>query len=429
MILSKLCTLPAYGLGGKYMSLQFVNSLKSGLQSSAKLSFARTTKVQESTLKNVFNGGVARALRQASSSAASTTTELAPSARKAVGYWLMGCTGMVFGAVMLGGVTRLTESGLSMVDWKLLGRSWPQSEIEWQAELEKYRHYPEFQLKNKDITMSDFKFIWLMEYGHRMWGRLIGATFALPAIYFWTKGYFTKSMRRRVPIFGSLILLQGLMGWYMVKSGLDHKNFEGPSDVPRVSQYRLAAHLGAALVLATLFLYNGLDHLIPAQVVKVTSSVRRVRIMAHVCKGFIFLAAFSGAFVAGLDAGLTYNEFPLMGGRLVPTDLLAYEPKLSNVTENPTTVQFNHRMLGMTVFALVHGLWFATRKAKLPPRAYTAANAMLAMTYLQLTLGIATLLLYVPTPVAASHQTGALTLLSLAVWMTHECKLLKYVPK
>ncbi|KAF0313255.1 Cytochrome c oxidase assembly protein COX15 [Amphibalanus amphitrite] len=328
MILSKLCTLPAYGLGGKYMSLQFVNSLK---------------------------GGVARALRQASSSAASTTTELAPSARKAVGYWLMGCTGMVFGAVMLGGVTRLTESGLSMVDWKLLGRSWPQSEIEWQAELEKYRHYPEFQLKNKDITMSDFKFIWLMEYGHRMWGRLIGATFALPAIYFWTKGYFTKSMRRRVPIFGSLILLQasertsavlmGLMGWYMVKSGLDHKNFEGPSDVPRVSQYRLAAHLGAALVLATLFLYNGLDHLIPAQVVKVTSSVRRVRIMAHVCKGFIFLAAFSGAFVAGLDAGLTYNEFPLMGGRLVPTDLLAYEPKLSNVTENPTTVQFNHRML------------------------------------------------------------------------------------
>jgi len=236
-------------------------------------------------------------------------------------------------------------------------------------------------------------------------------------------------MKRRVPIFGSLILFQGLLGWYMVKSGLNHDNFEGPSDVPRVSQYRLAAHLGGALVLATLFLYNSLDHLIPAQLVKVTSSVRRVRMMAHVCKGFIFLTAFSGAFVAGLDAGLTYNEFPLMGGRLVPTDLWAYEPALSNVTENPTTVQFNHRILGTTVFGLVHVLWFLSRRARLPPRAYMAVNAMLVMTYIQLTLGIATLLLYVPTPVAASHQTGALTLLSLAVWMTHECKLLKYAPK
>ncbi|XP_037067881.1 cytochrome c oxidase assembly protein COX15 homolog [Pollicipes pollicipes] len=426
MIFSKLCMSPFVHAGSRvptrlFHQLRFCRG-KGWTSSSIYNAFGKST-----APKNAVAGGVGHAARHTSTIA--TAAELPAGARKAVGMWLMGCTGMVFGAVMLGGVTRLTESGLSMVDWKLLGRTWPQSEVEWQAELEKYRHYPEFQLKNQEISMSDFKFIWLMEYGHRMWGRLIGATFALPAVYFWYKGYFTKAMRRRVPVFGSLILLQGLMGWYMVKSGLDHKNFEGPSDVPRVSQYRLAAHLGAALVLATLFLYNGLDHLLPAQKVPVTTAVRRVRMMAHVSKGFIFLAAFSGAFVAGLDAGLTYNEFPLMGGRLVPSDLMAYKPALSNITENPTTVQFNHRVLGTTVFGLVHGLWYLSRKARLPPRAHMAVNAMLVMTYIQLTLGIATLLLYVPTPVAAAHQTGALTLLSLAVWMTHEVKLLKYVPK
>lgn len=338
---------------------------------------------------------------------------------------------MVFGAVTLGGVTRLTESGLSMVDWRLLGRAWPSSDDQWRAEFDKYTSSPEFQLKNADITMSHFKFIWLMEYGHRMWGRLVGLVFAVPAAYFWYRGYFNAAMRRRVPLFGSLILFQGLLGWYMVRSGLDHENFRGVNDVPRVSQYRLAAHLSAAFVLATLLLYNGLQHLLPVSTSSTlpSTAARRFRGLTHCSKGLVFLTALSGAFVAGLDAGLVYNEFPLMGERLVPSDMWALEPPLSNITENPTTVQFNHRWLGTAAFLAIHATWLAGLRVPLSPRARLCSNLLLAMAYVQLTLGISTLLMYVPTPLAATHQSGALTLLSLAVWLTHEARVFKYLPK
>jgi cytochrome c oxidase assembly protein subunit 15 len=348
---------------------------------------------------------------------------------KAVGWWLMGCGAMVFVAVALGGVTRLTESGLSMVRWKLLGEKLPRTEAEWQEEFEIYKQFPEFILKNKDMTLEEFKFIFWMEYGHRMWGRLIGAFFALPASYFWYKGYFNRGMKIRVGIFGGLIAMQGLMGWYMVKSGLENR-FDDPNDVPRVSQYRLASHLTFALALYTLFIWSGLDHLLPAQKIKdVTASALKFKRFTHASKLLVFLTAVSGAFVAGLDAGLVYNSFPKMADRWIPTDLLAFSPTLRNFTENPTTVQFDHRILGTATLVLISGLWMLSRRTKLPPRAYTAASAVALMGWMQVGLGITTLLTYVPVHLAATHQSGSLVLLSLIIWLSHELKYLKKLPK
>lgn len=279
------------------------------------------------------------------------------------------------------------------------------------------------------MTMEEFKFIFWMEYGHRMWGRLIGAFFAIPAAYFWSRGYFSKGMKIRVTLFAVLIGMQGLMGWYMVKSGLEDR-FHGENDVPRVSQYRLAAHLSFAFVLYTLFLWNALDHLLPAQALQqVTKSALTFKKLAHLSKGMVFITAMSGAFVAGLDAGLVYNSFPKMADRWIPSDILAFSPTLRNFTENPTTVQFDHRILGTATLTLISGLWLLSRKCKLPPRAYKAATAVAVMGWVQVILGITTLLTYVPVPLAASHQSGSLVLLSLAVWLTHECKLLKRIPK
>lgn len=280
------------------------------------------------------------------------------------------------------------------------------------------------------MTLSEFKFIFWMEYGHRMWGRWIGAYFALPAAYFWYRGYLNKSLKARTLVFGALIGAQGLMGWYMVKSGLEDR-FHDPNDVPRVSQYRLASHLTFAFVLYSGFLWTALDILLPAQKLSsaITSASRRFRALAHTTKGMVFLTAISGAFVAGLDAGLVYNSFPKMADKWIPEDILAFSPALRNFTENPTTVQFDHRILGTSTLTLITGMYLLSRKCTLPPRAYKAAAAVAAMGWMQVALGISTLLTYVPVPLAASHQSGSLILLSLAIWLSHELKYLKRLPK
>uniref|UniRef100_A0A1B6D8M1 Cytochrome c oxidase assembly protein COX15 homolog n=2 Tax=Clastoptera arizonana TaxID=38151 RepID=A0A1B6D8M1_9HEMI len=370
--------------------------------------------------KNVF--------RQSATVAINLKNEVSPQSQKIVGYWLIGCTGMVSVAVVLGGVTRLTESGLSMVTWRLLGEKLPINDQEWFDEFQRYKNFPEYKIKNKDITLEEFKSIWWMEYIHRQWGRCIGAVFYIPATIFWMRGLFKPAMKKRIIAFGTLIGLQGLMGWYMVKSGLEN-NFEDPNDIPRVSQYRLASHLSLAFVLYTLFLWSALDHLIPAQAMDtVQKSATRFRALAHGCKGMVFLTAISGAFVAGLDAGLVYNTFPKMADRWMPDDILALSPMLKNFTENPTTVQFDHRILGISTLSLISGMWLLSKRRKLPPRAYAAANAIAAMAWMQVGLGITTLLTYVPVSVAALHQSGSLVLLSLAVWLTHELKHVK-LPK
>nr|CAG4645480.1 EOG090X04TT [Lynceus sp. MCZ IZ 141354] len=328
---------------------------------------------------------------------------------------------------MLGGITRLTESGLSMVHWKLLGEKRPRTQSEWEEEFEKYKQFPEYKMLKHQISLEEFKFIFLMEYAHRTWGRFIGAAFFIPATVMWSKGYFNKVMKVRVGAMGALLAFQGLLGWYMVKSGLEAERFQKQSDVPRVSQYRLAAHLSSAFVLYSLFLWSSLELLLPAitpsSVIKNQVVFRR---WAHGAKGLIFLTAVSGAFVAGLDAGLLYNSYPKMADRWIPEDILVHKPTWKNFLENPTTVQFDHRTLGNTTVLLASTVWLLSRRTSgLPKRAYWACNAMAAMAWAQAGLGISTLLFYVPTELAATHQSGSLLLLSLAIWLTHELRHVK----
>uniref|UniRef100_A0A7N6ALG1 Cytochrome c oxidase assembly homolog 15 (yeast) n=1 Tax=Anabas testudineus TaxID=64144 RepID=A0A7N6ALG1_ANATE len=359
----------------------------------------------------------------AEAGAASTVPNTATN--RIVGRWLLGCSGLVAGAIVLGGVTRLTESGLSMVDWHLVREMKPpQSQAEWEAEFSKYQQFPEFKILNHDMTLSEFKFIFFMEWGHRMWGRLVGLAYILPTVYFWKKGYFTRSMKGKVLGLCGFVVFQGLLGWYMVKSGLEEK--PESYDIPRVSQYRLSAHLGSALLLYCASLWIGLTQLLPAHKMTETRHIMQLKRFAKGTAGLVFLTALSGAFVAGLDAGLVYNSFPKMGERWIPDDLLAFSPTLKNFFENPTTVQFDHRILGISSLAAITGLYLFSRRMLLPRRAKIAISLLAAMAYGQVVLGISTLLLYVPTSLAATHQSGSVALLSLAIWVLAE---LRKMPK
>jgi cytochrome c oxidase assembly protein subunit 15 len=361
-----------------------------------------------------------------------TTAELATSVarNKRIGWWLIGCSGMVAGAVVLGGVTRLTESGLSMVDWRLIKDMVPpKNEQEWIDEFDKYKQYPEWKYYNKDkeMTLNDFKFIFYMEWGHRMWGRFVGFTFFLPAAYFWRKGYFNSGLKKRMGVYGALLGFQGFLGWYMVKSGLEEPVKD--THIPRVSQYRLAAHLGSAFLLYSGFLWTGLTHLLPDQKFVNTidaKHLKAIKMRSHSLMALVFTTAIAGAFVAGLDAGLVYNSFPKMGDRWIPSDLFVIEPAWRNFFENPTMTQFQHRILGLTTLSAIVLYAASLRGVPLPPRARLALKTLVTMSFVQVGLGISTLLLYVPTNLAALHQSGSLALLSFAIWLANE---LKRIPK
>lgn len=394
-----------------------------------KASFSQLTAARHhlSKHKKLLPGCLSQLFRQSATTAGTVAQGIPVRAQKIVGGWLLTCAGMCVGAVILGGVTRLTESGLSMVDWRLLkDMKPPTSEQDWEEEFERYKQYPEYKYvaKEREMTLTDFKFIYYMEWAHRMWGRGVGLVFALPAIYFWQKGWLSKAMKPRVAIYAALIGFQGFLGWYMVKSGLVDQ--PASTDVPRVSQYRLASHLGSALLLYTLFLWNGLSHVLPPQTIKEFAQLPRVRGLAHGLMATVFFTALSGAFVAGLDAGLTYNTWPKMADRWIPDDMWAISPTWKNIFENATTVQFNHRYLAETTILLIAGYWFMVRKYPLPRRARLAVNCLLGMALLQGTLGILTLLYYVPTHLAATHQSGSVALLSIATWLAHE---LRRLPK
>lgn len=273
---------------------------------------------------------------------------------------------------------------------------------------------------HQDLTLSGFKRIFYLEYAHRMWGRLVGLAILLPAIGFWARGRFGPALKARSGLYIGLVVCQGLLGWWMVKSGLKKK--DDPNDVPRVSQYRLAAHLGMALLLYSSMLYTGLGLLAPPEIAQPSKVLTRLRQFAHGSTALVFLTALSGAFVAGLDAGLVYNSFPKMGGKWIPDDLLALSPKLKNATENPTMTQFNHRLLGTTTMSFLIATFALARGVALPRRARLAANCLAGMALVQVGLGISTLLWFVPTPLAASHQSGSVVLLSFAIWLMSELR-------
>jgi len=349
-------------------------------------------------------------------------------AKKCVGGWLLICSGLAAGTIVAGGLTRLTKSGLSMVDWHLFKEFPPLNQKAWETEFEKYKQFPEFKMSNFAMDLEEFKKIWWMEYIHRSLGRTIGVVFAIPAAYFWYRKWLVPGMKKRTLILGALLVGQGLLGWYMVKSGLEEETAKKYND-PRVSHYRLAAHLGTGFLFYSILFYNGLKHTLNPILIAMTPQMKRLRRLAYVSKGLIFLTAVSGAFVAGLDAGLIYNTYPLMGDNLVPGDVLAEKPVWRNFFENPTTTQFDHRLLGHLVLASVIMTWIASRKVHLSSRQRMASNALLAAAFFQVGLGISTLLLEVPKSLAATHQAGALGLLSTAFWLAHDLKVVKYAPK
>jgi heme a synthase len=326
-----------------------------------------------------------------------------------IGYWLLACCAVLLALILLGGATRLTGSGLSMVHWQPLNVIPPISEQAWMMEFEAYRQSPEYQEVNRGMSLNEFKVIFWYEFGHRLLARALGLVFALPLIWFMWRGMVPA--RLRWPLIGLLLLggAQGYMGWYMVQSGL--------VDIPRVSPYRLAAHLSLALVIFAIMLRLALGLLWPRPV-----SVKPPALRTGLRIGLTLTAItiVSGAFVAGLKAGLVYNTFPLMAGRLIPEGLLGLEPMWRNLFENPTMVQFSHRLLALTTLSVVLLLWWWSRSASVPHALKRVLSVIALIAVAQVMLGIATLLLYVPVTIGTIHQGGAVLLLSallIGEWM------------
>jgi len=331
-----------------------------------------------------------------------------------IGWWLALSAAMVFVMIVIGGVTRLTESGLSIVEWQpLIGALPPLSQAHWQELFDKYRQFPEYQKINAGMTLAEFKGIFWLEYIHRLWGRLIGLVFALPAIYFFIKGWLRGQLLGQVAILFVLGGAQGALGWFMVKSGL-------VSD-PRVSPYRLTAHLMLAIAVFGWLLWLALARLRPedgwmAVDGGFSAEARRLRAVAHPLALLVVIVIATGGFVAGLDAGLTYNTFPLMDGRLIPEGYGMLSPAWRNLFENIPSVQFNHRWLAIATAAALIAYALYAKSKPLPAAAREATTALLAMALIQPALGIATLLTVVAIPLAALHQAGAVVLLGVLLW-------------
>ena len=321
--------------------------------------------------------------------------------------WLLGIAAMVFIMVIIGGLTRLTESGLSIVDWRpMTGWLPPLGKAEWLAAFQAYQATPEYLQVNRGMTLGEFKDIFWLEYLHRLWGRLIGVAFAVPLVVFLIKGWIGRRLAPHLILALLLGGLQGAVGWFMVKSGL--------VDRPEVSQYRLAAHLGAAILIYGYLLWLGWSLMQRRSERKQGAGAAPWR-WAVALSGLVVLTILAGGFVAGLNAGLVYNTFPLMDGRLIPQGLFPDTPFYVSFFEDVTTVQFTHRVLALTTLASVMAFWFASLRWPLPGEGRIAVHALALMAVLQVILGIATLLLAVPVGLGVAHQAGGVLLLTAAL--------------
>jgi heme a synthase len=324
-----------------------------------------------------------------------------------LGIWLLFCCAVLLALIVLGAATRLTGSGLSIVHWQPITGIWPPvGETQWHQVFEQYRASPEYQQVNRGMSMGEFKVIFWYEYAHRLLARTLGLMFAIPLIWFWWRSQIPRHLRWPLVGLLALGLGQGYMGWYMVQSGL--------VDIPRVSPYRLAAHLGLALAIFAGMFWMALRLLWPHRSAHTAASSRVVPVLV-----LIVVTIISGAFVAGLKAGYLYNTFPMMGGQWVPGGLLFLEPAWRNFFENPVTVQFTHRLLGITtvIAAVLLSLWALRLDLSRTQRVGFATLAVFAVA--QASLGIATLVLHMPVWLAATHQAGAVILLSTVLALLH----------
>ena len=328
--------------------------------------------------------------------------------RRHLRVWLYGGATLTFLLLVIGGITRLTQSGLSIVDWQpLMGVFPPLGEAEWREAFARYQAYPEYQQLRRGMTLAEFRFIYFWEYLHRLTARVLGLAFLVPFAVFWMRGYFDRCLLRRVLLLFGLGALQGFMGWFMVRSGL--------VDDPRVSHYRLAAHLSLALVIFGYCLWLARD-LAPREGGDAAHPRPESARWVWALGGLLALQIVWGAFVAGLDAGTIFNSFPQMGGRLVPPGMLRLDPAVRNAFENAATVQWIHRVLG-TVLLAGAGAW-AVRSGRRggDARSILLGRVFAGLVAVQYGLGVLTLLHAVPVSLGVLHQATAVAL--LGVWLT-----------
>jgi cytochrome c oxidase assembly protein subunit 15 len=335
--------------------------------------------------------------------------------RRFVAYWLFAVAFMIWGMVVLGGATRLTGSGLSIMEWApLSGIIPPLTEAAWNHLFALYRQIPQYSLLHPDMTLSGFQGIFWLEYLHRVWGRLIGVVFLVPLVWFALTGAIPRRMIPRLVLLFALGGLQGAAGWFMVKSGFF-------PDSTAVSPYRLVVHLSLALILFAAILWTGFSTLSPVPIsIPGAAWLKR---LALACTGLVACTIVAGGFTAGLHAGLVYETFPLMDGRLIPAGYADLHPFLRNLTENVTAVQFDHRLLATitaitalaTVLAGFHDSW----RDRIPGPARAALVMMGAAVLTQYLLGVLTLISGVAFPIAVAHQANAVVLLASALALTH----------
>lgn len=325
--------------------------------------------------------------------------------------WLLLCCTMIFAMVILGGVTRLTGSGLSMVEWNpIFGVMPPIGEQAWEEVFSKYRASPEYRQINMGMTVEGFKDIYWFEYAHRILGRSIGTVFLLPFLYFLYRRMLDRPMALRLGAAFLLGGLQGLLGWYMVKSGL--------IDQPHVSQYRLTAHLALALLIYGWLVWLLFD-LLSTQTAENHRTTGILSLSGWILLGLVSITIVSGGFVAGLKAGHAYNTFPKMGDQWLPPAGWMLEPGWRNLFENVATVQFDHRLLAVLTFFSILALWLYAQFRKPLEAVRLPLHLLMLAALIQVALGISTLLLHVPVALAATHQAGAMVLLTAVLFLNH----------
>ncbi len=289
----------------------------------------------------------------------------------------------------------------------------PLDEAEWRDDFLLYQQFPEYKLKNLHMSLEEFKSIFWFEYAHRLLGRFIGVLFLVPFLYFLVRGWLDRSLALKLAGMFLLGGMQGLMGWYMVKSGLVND--------PHVSQYRLTAHLALAVIVYSYIFWVALGLLFERVEFPPGDGGNRAALarFSLFITALVFVTMLSGGFVAGTKAGFTFNTFPLMAGRFYPEGMYLLQPWWRNWFENIATIQFNHRLLATLLFAIVPLFWWRARRVAWNPSVGIGVHLLLAALLLQIGLGITTLLLAVPVPVAAAHQAGALLLFTIALYLSN----------
>lgn len=339
-----------------------------------------------------------------------------PEARRGpVRIWLWSIAAFTFAVMVVGGITRLTLSGLSIVSWDpLFGVIPPLTAAQWQAAFDAYKQFPDYDWRT-GMSLADFKFIFFWEYLHRLLARLIGFVFLVPFMWFWVRGYFNRELTLRALALFGLGAMQGVMGWFMVMSGL--------VDRPSVSHYRLAAHLSLAFIIFGYALWLARDLRVEHERAAVADHVRRMMSRGLALLGAVLCVQIVwGAFVAGLRAGKFYPTFPLMGGRLVPPDLLTLDPLTRNFLENPSAVQWTHRVVGTLLLVIAAAFVARVFRSRTDGMSRRLGAILLTLISTQYVLGILTLIHLVPVSIGVIHQAVALVILGAWLWWLHHVR-------